>query len=72
MSIIHVLIPIACFLLYWPGRYFSGLCAARQFDDLDKEGLSILFDEKKQAGEQKPTKSDPAKQSAAMSPGTCA
>jgi len=45
MSIIYVLIPIAI-LLTGIGIYiFFWAVKTEQFDDLEKQGLSILFDE---------------------------
>ena len=45
MSIIYVLIPIAIlFVIIGLGVFFWAV-RTRQFDDLDKEGFSILFDE---------------------------
>ncbi|MBZ9610947.1 cbb3-type cytochrome oxidase assembly protein CcoS [Rheinheimera maricola] len=45
MSVIYVLIPIAIlFVIIGLGVFFWAV-RARQFDDLDKEGFSILFDE---------------------------
>lgn len=44
MSIIYVLIPIAVlFVLIGLGVFFWAV-RSRQFDDLDKEAYSILFD----------------------------
>lgn len=46
MSIIYVLIPIAIlFVMIGLGIFFWAV-RSKQFDDLDKEGFSILFDEK--------------------------
>ncbi len=46
MSIIYVLIPIALlFVMIGLGIFFWAV-RSKQFDDLDKEGFSILFDEK--------------------------
>ena len=45
MSIIYVLIPIAVlFVLIGLGIFFWAV-RSKQFDDLDKEAFSILFDE---------------------------
>jgi len=47
MSIIYVLIPIAIvFVILGIGVFFWAV-RSKQFDDLDKEGFSILFDEAK-------------------------
>lgn len=46
MSIIYILIPIAV-LLTGIGIYlFFWAVKTEQFDDLEKQGMSILFDEK--------------------------
>ena len=45
MSIIYVLIPIAILFVIIGLSVFFWAVRARQFDDLDKEGFSILFDE---------------------------
>lgn len=49
MSIIFVLIPIAVVLVFLGLGIFFWAVRSKQFDDLDKEALSILFDEKQQA-----------------------
>ena len=57
MSIIYVLIPIAILFVIIGLALFFWAVRARQFDDLEKEGLSILFDENKDSidkSEQKP------------------
>lgn len=49
MSIIYVLIPIAVlFVLIGLGVFFWAV-RSRQFDDLDKEAYSILFDNQQTA-----------------------
>ncbi len=53
MSIIYVLIPIALIFVMIGLAIFFWAVRSKQFDDLDKEGFSILFDEKNT--EQKPT-----------------
>ena len=53
MSIISVLIPIAVLFVILGIAIFFWAVKSRQFDDLDKEAFSILFDEKQQK-----TKSD--------------
>lgn len=45
MSIIYVLIPIAILFVLIGLAIFFWAVRSRQFDDLDKEGFSILFDE---------------------------
>jgi cbb3-type cytochrome oxidase maturation protein len=52
MSIIYVLIPIALIFVMIGLAIFFWAVRSKQFDDLDKEGFSILFDEKNT--EQKP------------------
>jgi cbb3-type cytochrome oxidase maturation protein len=46
MSIIYVLIPIALLFVLIGLAIFFWAVRSKQFDDLDKEGFSILFDEK--------------------------
>lgn len=58
MSIIYVLIPIAVLFVIIGLAIFFWAVRSKQFDDLDKEAFSILFDEKNHAGQQKPTKSE--------------
>lgn len=45
MSIIYVLIPIAVLFIMIGLAIFFWAVRSRQFDDLDKEGYSILFDD---------------------------
>ena len=62
MSIIYVLIPIAILFVIIGLALFFWAVRARQFDDLEKEGLSILFDENKEnmdKSEQKPEHKPP-------------
>lgn len=47
MSIIYVLIPIAILFVCLGLGIFFWAVRSRQFDDLNKEGMSILFDENK-------------------------
>jgi len=47
MSIIYVLIPIAILFVLLGLAIFFWAVRTRQFEDLDKEGFSILFDEGK-------------------------
>lgn len=47
MSIIYVLIPIAILFVAIGILIFFWAVRSRQFEDLEKEGLSILFDDKK-------------------------
>lgn len=59
MSVIYVLIPIAILFVLIGLAVFFWAVRSRQFDDLDKEGFSILFDEEKKA----PTKNNDKPQS---------
>lgn len=46
MSVIYVLIPIAIlFVIIGLGVFFWAV-RSKQFEDLDKEGFSILFDDR--------------------------
>lgn len=47
MSIIYVLIPIALLFVCIGLGIFFWAVRSRQFDDLNKEGMSILFDDEK-------------------------
>ena len=49
MSIIYVLIPIAILFVCIGLGIFFWAVRSRQFDDLNKEGMSILFEEEKKA-----------------------
>ena len=53
MSIIYVLIHIAILFVCIGLAIFFWAVRSRQFDDLNKEGMSILFDDEK-----KPIKSE--------------
>lgn len=46
MSIIYVLIPIVIIFVIIGIAMFFWAVRSKQFDDLDKEGFSILFNEK--------------------------
>jgi cbb3-type cytochrome oxidase maturation protein len=46
MSIIYILIPIAVLLTSIGIYLFFWAVRTEQFDDLEKQGMSILFDEK--------------------------
>lgn len=46
MSVIYVLIPIAILFVLIGLAVFFWAVRSKQFEDLDKEGFSILFDEK--------------------------
>jgi len=45
MSIIYILIPIAALLTALGIYLFFWAVKTEQFDDLEKQGMSILFDE---------------------------
>lgn len=47
MSIIYVLIPIAILFVALGLWVFFWAVRSKQFEDLEKEGFSILFDEEK-------------------------
>ena len=47
MSIIYILIPIAVLLTALGLYLFFWAVKSEQFDDLEKQGLSILFDDEK-------------------------
>ncbi len=48
MSIIYILIPIAILLTILGIYLFFWAVKTEQFEDLEKQGMSILFDEKAQ------------------------
>lgn len=56
MSVIYVLIPIAILFVIIGLIVFFWAVRSRQFEDLDKEGFSILFDDNKPKNADKPTK----------------
>lgn len=62
MSIIYVLIPIAVLFVMIGLAVFFWAVRSKQFDDLDKEAFSILFDDKKPGAGAKPTPAEPSKQ----------
>ncbi len=47
MSIIYILIPIAILLTALGIYLFFWAVKTEQFDDLEKQGMSILFDDEK-------------------------
>jgi len=51
MSIIYILIPIAVLLTALGIYLFFWAVKTEQFDDLEKQGMSILFDEYDQSNE---------------------
>lgn len=54
MSIIYVLIPIAILFVCIGLGIFFWAVRSRQFDDLNKEGMSILFEEEKNTVKSEP------------------
>jgi len=62
MSIIYILIPIAILLTALGIYLFFWAVKTEQFDDLEKQGMSILFDDEKKEqpsnNEQKHTESE--------------
>ena len=58
MSIIYVLIPIAILLTAVGIYIFFWAVKSEQFDDLEKQGMSILFDENKKDSSKKESKQD--------------
>jgi len=56
MSIIYVLIPIAILFVAIGLCIFFWAVRTKQFDDLEKEGFSILFDEDNKPSAKQPTK----------------
>ena len=49
MSIIYILIPIAILLTILGIYLFFWAVKTEQFEDLEKQGMSILFDENQQS-----------------------
>lgn len=58
MSIIYILIPIAILLTALGIYLFFWAVKSEQFDDLEKQGMSILFDDKTVDEEQKKNEID--------------
>jgi len=58
MSVIYVLIPIAILLTIVGIYIFFWAVKTEQFDDLEKQGMSILFDEADKK-KQKPNEKQP-------------
>ncbi|MCH8537702.1 MAG: cbb3-type cytochrome oxidase assembly protein CcoS [Alkalimonas sp.] len=67
MSVIYVLIPIAVLFVMIGLAIFFWAVRSKQFEDLDKQGFSILFDDENQQPPSKPdleqvgSKEDPKK-----------
>ncbi|MEH8017701.1 cbb3-type cytochrome oxidase assembly protein CcoS [Rheinheimera muenzenbergensis] len=62
MSVIYVLIPIAILFVMIGLAVFFWAVRSKQFEDLDKEGFSILFDDTKQTTPQQKSADDKAQQ----------
>ncbi|MCP5012466.1 cbb3-type cytochrome oxidase assembly protein CcoS [Marisediminitalea sp.] len=66
MSIIYVLIPLAILLVALAIGIFFWAVRSNQFDDLERQGYSILFDDDladdKQTEQQDPKSAPPAEQ----------
>lgn len=58
MSIIYVLIPIAILFVAIGLWIFFWAVRSKQFEDLEKEGFSILFDEDHKAPAKPPKQAD--------------
>ena len=56
MSIIYILIPVAILLTALGIYLFFWAVKTEQFDDLEKQGMSILFDDKTDNEEEKHNK----------------
>ncbi len=63
MSIIYILIPIAVLLTALGIYLFFWAVKTEQFDDLEKQGMSILFDEKDNSDELRVTSGEENKDS---------
>lgn len=55
MSVIYVLIPIAIMFVIIGIAVFFWAVRSKQFEDLDKEGFSILFDDSQPTDKTKTT-----------------
>ncbi len=58
MSIIYVLIPVAILLTAIGIYIFFWAVKSNQFSDLEKQGMSILFDDDKTTQQQAPLSND--------------
>jgi cbb3-type cytochrome oxidase maturation protein len=58
MSVIYVLIPIAILFVIIGLAVFFWAVRSKQFEDLEKEGFSILFDDTKPEQKNPPSKPD--------------
>ncbi|WNC66908.1 cbb3-type cytochrome oxidase assembly protein CcoS [Thalassotalea nanhaiensis] len=61
MSVIYILIPIAIIFTAIAIYLFFWAVKTEQFDDLEKQGMSILFDDEPTTDKTKPTKSETTK-----------
>lgn len=61
MSIIYVLIPIAILLTILGIYLFFWAVKTEQFDDLEKQGMSILFENKKDQSKEDQVKKESSK-----------
>lgn len=59
MSIIYILIPLAVLLTALGIYLFFWAVKTEQFDDLEKQGMSILFDDEKEHNTTKDNKDAP-------------
>jgi cbb3-type cytochrome oxidase maturation protein len=60
MSVIYVLIPIAVLFVMIGLAIFFWAVRSKQFEDLDKQGFSILFDDDKNHSKDEPAEQQPA------------
>ncbi|MBA6263716.1 MAG: cbb3-type cytochrome oxidase assembly protein CcoS [Colwellia sp.] len=58
MSIIYILIPIAIILTALGIYLFFWAVKTEQFDDLEKQGMSILFDDNKNKSAERSTETN--------------
>jgi cbb3-type cytochrome oxidase maturation protein len=58
MSIIYILIPIAIILTALAIYLFFWAVKTEQFDDLEKQGMSILFDDNKNKSAERSTETN--------------
>ena len=58
MNIIFVLIPIAILFVVIAGAVFFWAIRSEQFEDLDRQGSNILFDEEQPAPREKTPEED--------------
>jgi len=60
MSVIYVLIPLAVIIIAIALGVFFWAVKSNQFDDLERQGHSILFDDDIEPSDAKKTASDPS------------